>query len=477
MAVVGELEGLIQSHTELMSRGQIVDAAKVKEMINEYMDKKERSRRLYKGVTHQFDEFIYCAETNFERFRDILNYEHLTEMEYFYPEYFGELTGRVNKSCMEHLKIMKPMFAGLLFASSMTADGRILQQVVDHLLKQRNFDDLQRLFERLNETRNKINNYLAEKGKPASYPFIRDEGLASRLGRSIFATYEEEMQHNGSVKGYAAAKNAYQLAGLVGNYFPELELVADGNLVDAATEFMKEIALRVEGGNVNELVDFIDRFRKSPVAERFSKVHPELFTNYMNRQDVKQALESVVRNLLRKAEFGNAKRLSEGLDGMVSFRNTYKEHLELLKRDGFLIQAIDLADKLELKEAVTDELKMEVFEKLMDELERNNLPQTVQKVKKFSAKYKISAKSYPKIAEKTKGQLVDVEKKSPELRHALTGLYDILDIERPVISEVGGFGGLFDPVVGIFSFIFKIFVKMVVSIAGMGQKSKAAVKR
>ena len=477
MAVVGELEGLIQSHTELMSRGQIVDAAKVKEMVSEYMDKKEMSRRLYKGVTHQFDEFLYCAETNFERFRDILNFEHLTEMEYFYPEYFGELTGRINKSCMEHLKIMKPMFAGLLFASSMTADGRILQQVVDYLLKQRNFDDLQRLFERLNDTRRKINAYLVEKGKPNNYPLIRDEGLANRLGRLIYANYEEESQHGIGAKGYVAAKNAYQLIGLVGNYFPELELVADGNLIDVATDFMKEIALRVEGGNVNELVDFIEHFKKSPVAERFSKVHPELFTNYMNRQDVKQALESVIRNLLRKAEFGHAKRLSQVLDGMVSFRNTFKEHLDVLKRDGFLIQAIELADKLELKEAVTDELKMEVFDKLMDELERNTLPQTVQKVKKFSAKYKITAKIYPKIAEKTTGQLMDVEKKNPELRHILTGLYDILDIERPVVAETGGFGGLFEPIIGIFSFIFKIFVKMVVSIAGMGQKPKAAAKR
>ena len=103
MVVVGELEGLVSNHKLLISRGEISEAGKVKELIGGYLSKKDRIARLYKGIAEKLEEFVLCAEANFEKFQEIINYKMLTQLEYFYPEYFGELAENVGESAKKQM--------------------------------------------------------------------------------------------------------------------------------------------------------------------------------------------------------------------------------------------------------------------------------------------------------------------------------------------------------------------------------------
>ncbi|MBW7997697.1 MAG: hypothetical protein FVQ81_14205, partial [Candidatus Glassbacteria bacterium] len=101
MAVKGELEGLVHNHNVLISRGSIEDAAKVKELISGYLSQEDMVPRLYRSIRDKFEEFLSCAETNFGRFTEIINYEHLTQLEFFYPEFFTELATYIDNSAQK----------------------------------------------------------------------------------------------------------------------------------------------------------------------------------------------------------------------------------------------------------------------------------------------------------------------------------------------------------------------------------------
>src|SRR3972149_239666 len=98
MAVKGELEGLVTNHNLLISRGSIDEAAKIKELIGGYLSQKDIMPRIYRAVRDKFEEFLFCAESNFIRFREIINYKHLTQLEIYYSEFFSEFVRELNQS-------------------------------------------------------------------------------------------------------------------------------------------------------------------------------------------------------------------------------------------------------------------------------------------------------------------------------------------------------------------------------------------
>jgi len=156
MAVKGELEGLISNHNLLISRGSIVEASKIKELIAGYISQKDMIPRFYKAIRDKFEEFLFCAETNFGRFRDIINYKQLTQLEFFYPEIFRDFAKELHESCEKMFSAGNPLYSGLLAASSIHTSRDMLVKIVGHFLHKKNFKDLETVFRRLDETRNLI---------------------------------------------------------------------------------------------------------------------------------------------------------------------------------------------------------------------------------------------------------------------------------------------------------------------------------
>lgn len=473
--VVGELEGLISNHNLLVSRGQVVEAARVKGVIGEYLSQKDRANRLYKGVWGKFEEFLYCAENNFERFQEIINYKHLTQLEYFYPEYSAEFRRELKKSAQKLLQLGGGLYSALLVASSLSAEENVLHDVLQGLVGRKSYQDLQRLFDRLGETRQQVLAFNAQLGRHEDVPLVRDEEVRDRIGRLLFEAYSEETKRmEGTGAEFSTTRNAFRLASLLSNHLPELGLITDGSLISTATIYFKELARRVDLDSTGELVDFLTRFKANPAVRRFMAENPETFQSYLNSPDVREVLTELARNLLGKTRFDEVRRLAESLEGILSLAPTFRSHLASLKENGFFIQAIEMAEKLQLTEALTDDLKVEAFRKLLDELVDNpQKPANYQRVKKFAAKHRIGARQYPQLEEEILNRLEGLEKRFPELHPRLDPLYGLLQVERRKkrAGGAGGLGLLFDPIIWFFTLFFKVFVALVM--IGAGRQSAA----
>jgi len=467
MAIVGELEGLISNHNLLISRGQIIEAAKVKELIAGYISRRDMLPRLYKAIRDKFEEFLYCAETNFERFNEIINYKHLTQLEFFYPEYFNEFARDLKQSAEKMISLGNYLYAGLLCASSIHTDRKILYNVVEYFLLQKNYADLERVFERLEETRQLKMSYKPQQSLTESFSLISDPEIAQNIGKLIFEAYSEETRKlETQLGGYTPAKNAYKLATILTLYLSDLGLITDSSLVSTATLYFKELARRADMDNLDELFEFLEKFKNNPATKRFAGENPEMFNSYMNSPDVRDVLGELMRNLLGKAKFDQAKRLDESLEGIISFTPIFKDHLASLKENRFFIQAIEMAEKLQLKEEITDELKLEAFRKLMDDLGKNPVKASVQRVKKFCTKYRINVQTYPQITEEVISKLEELEKQNPEIAWDLSQLYPILNLEKKEEeSSTLAMGKLFEPIVIFFTWIFKMFVHLIKAFA------------
>jgi len=468
MAVVGELEGLVSNHKLLVSRGEIVEAAKVKDMIGEYLSQEDRRNRLYRGISEKFEEFIFCAETNFEKFQEIINYKMLTQLEYFYPEYFGELTKAIEESAKKHLTSGKQIFAGMLLASSRTADCHIIQNVIEYYLQKKMYPQLERIFDRMEETRQLIQTYSAENGKEGeAIPLITDEEVAEEVARKVFEAYSEETaKMENRTGGLVYAQNAYLLANILSARLPEQELLLDSSLVSSAVIYFKELARRADIDQTAELVRFVENFKKNPAAMRFAKDNPELFRNYLNSPDLKEVLDNLVRNLLGKTRFDEVNLLSVALEGMISFTTVFNDHLSSLKENGFFVQAIEMAEKLQLTEALTEELKLEAFRTLMGDYEASQVKSNWSRLKNFSVKHEINCEKFPQLAGEVAEKLEEIERINPDLKSDLNQIYDLLHLERKE-EETVAFNPfkLFEPVILFFTWIFKLFLRVVMALA------------
>ena len=311
MVVVGELEGLVSNHKLLISRGEISEAGKVKELIGGYLSKKDRIARLYKGIAEKLEEFVLCAEANFEKFQEIINYKMLTQLEYFYPEYFGELAENVGESAKKQMVSGQHFYAGLLLASSRTADNKILLTVIDYYLTKKMYPQLERIFNRMEETRQSLLALNAKDGKEFEITLFPNPKIAEEVGAKIFDAYSQETakMESQTVGGFSYAQNAYLLANILSARLPEQGLLLDSSLVSSGVIYFKELALRSDIDNTSELVRFIDSFKNNPASKRFSDENPELFRNYLNSPDLREVLDKLVRNLLGKTRFDEVKQV------------------------------------------------------------------------------------------------------------------------------------------------------------------------
>ena len=471
MAVKGELEGLISNHNLLISRGSIVDASKIKEVIAGYLSQKDMIPRFYKAIRDKFEEFLYCAETNFDRFRDIINYKQLTQIEFFYPEICKDFAKDLNGSCEKMFTAGNPLYGGLLAASSIHTNRDILVKIVGHFLQKKNFNDLEAVFIRLEETRDLILNLSPQNGIIKNIPLIADEEKAEKIGLMIFEAYSEESQvlENMQLSAGGSVRNAYRLATILTVYLPDLEMITDGSMASTATLYFKELARQVDIDNIADLVSFLDKFKQNPAIKRFSSENPQMFESYMNSPDVRDVLGELTRNLLGKTRFDEVKILDEALVGIISFAPIFKDHLASLKENGFFVEAIEMAEKLQMREEITDDLKIEAFRKLLADLHKNPVGPNLKRLKKFALKHKINVQAYPQIEEHTTQQLEEIDKLYPEISHDLESLYQILRIEKKeVVVGVLSLGKLFEPIYWFFALIFKLFIRLISVIAVRG---------
>ncbi len=473
MAVKGELEGLIHNHNVLISRGSILEAAKIKELIAGYLSQKDMAPRLYRAIRDKFEEFIYCAETNFERFKEIINYEHLTQLEFFYPEYFDELTIEINKSAEKMITAHSPLYTGLLLASSIHADKKIMAGIVEHLLDKHGFEEIERIFDRLEETRLMKMRMVNENSLVKDFPLINDSEAAERIGKALYELYNIEADKLENLQSEYSAANAYRIGNILTSYFDNLELIKDAEMASTATLYLKEVVARTNSDNIGKLISFLQRFRKNPAIKRYGEANPEIFGSYINSPDVRDGLVELVRNLLGKTRFDEVDKLSTTLDGMIGFQATFRDHLATLKENGFFVQAIDMAEKLQLRGEITNELKLEAFGKLLDEIHKNPVRGAVGRLKKFSAKQRINSESYPQISDMVSNKIHGVEKTNPEIAYDLEGLYRLLKIER---KQAGGSdfnpGKLFEPIIWFFGLLFRGFIRLAAIIAGSISSSR-----
>lgn len=471
MAVTGELEGLISNHNLLISRGFIVEAAKIKELIGGYFSQDELKPRLYKAISDKFEEFLYCAETNFSRFSEIINYKQLTQLEFFYPEIFKGFTKELNESCEKMFAAGNPLYAGLLAASSIHTSREILVKIVGHFLQKKNYHDLEAVFVRLEETRNIKLSLLPQNGINEEIPLIADQEKAEEIGKMIFDVYSDESQllENRQFGAHTSIRNAYKLATILTAYLPELGLITDGSIASTATLYFKELARQVDIDNIADLVSFLDKLKQNPAIERFASENPQMFENFMNSPDVRDVLGELVRNLLGKTRFDEAKVLDEALVGIISLAPIFKDHLSSLKENGFFVEAIEMAEKLQMRDEITDALKIEAFRKLMEDLHKNPIKTNIQRVTKFAVKHKISVQTYPKIQEPTSQQLEEIEKLYPEISDDLERLYQILRIEKKeVVDGILNLDKLFEPLYWFFALIFKPFIRLIIAVVTRG---------
>ncbi len=480
MAVKSELEGLIHNHNLLISRGSVVEAAKVKDLIAGYMSQKDMMPRLYRAIRDKFEEFIYCAETNFERFKEIINYEHLTQLEFLYPSYFNELPAEINKSAEKMIAAHSSLYAGLLISSSIHADKKILAGVVESFLERRKFDEIERIFDRLEETRLMKMQLVTEDSLVKDFPLISDDDAAERIGKAFYGLYSIEADKLENLQSDYSAGSAYRIGNILTSYFDTQELIKDAEMTSTATLYLKEIVARTNSDNIEKLISFLQRFRKNPAIKRYGEANPEIFGSYINSPDVRDGLVELVRNLLGKTRFDEVDKLSTALKGMIGFQPTFRDHLATLKENGFFVQAIDMAEKLQLRGEITDELKLEAFVKLMDELTKNPIKGAVGRLKKFSSKQGINSESYPQITAMVTNNIQGIEKINPELVFDLESLYRLLKIER---KQDGGLdfnpAKLFEPIIWFFGLLFRGFIKLAGIIGGVlssSRKSSSAAR-
>ena len=468
MAVVGELEGLVSNHKLLISRGEISEAGKVKELIGGYLSKKDRIARLYKGIAEKLEEFVLCAEANFEKFQEIINYKMLTQLEYFYPEYFGELAENVGESAKKQMVSGQHFYAGLLLASSRTADNKILLTVIDYYLTKKMYPQLERIFNRMEETRQSLLALNAKDGKEFEITLFPNPKIAEEVGAKIFDAYSQETakMESQTVGGFSYAQNAYLLANILSARLPEQGLLLDSSLVSSGVIYFKELALRSDIDNTSELVRFIDSFKNNPASKRFSDENPELFRNYLNSPDLREVLDKLVRNLLGKTRFDEVNQLSLALEGIVSFASLFNDHLTSLKENGFFVQAIEMAEKMQLTEALTEELKLEAFRTLMRDYEATQTKVNRSRLRNFCHKHGINCEKFPQLTEEVTEQLESIEQMNPEVSRDLDQLYTLLHLERkkPETFAFNPFK-LFEPVFLFFGWIFKTFLRVIMSIA------------
>jgi|GEM_PF-2326119 hypothetical protein len=470
MALKGELEGLISNHNLLISRGSVVEAAKIKELIGGYLSQKDMIPCFYKTIRDKFEEFLYCAETNYNRFREIINYKQLTQLEFFYPEIFKEFTKELNGSCEKMFMSGNPLYTGLMAASSIYTSRDILVKVVGHFLRKKNYNDLEAVFARLEETRNLKLSLSPQNGTIEETPLIADQEKAEKISMMIFEAYSDESQflENQQIGTDASVRNAYKLGTILTVYLPEIELITDGSMATTATFYFKELARQVDIDNIADLVSFLDKFKQNPAIKRFASENPQMFESLMNGPDVRNVLGELVRNLLGKTRFEEAKVLDEALVGIISFAPIFKDHLSSLKENGFFVEAIEMAEKLQMRGEITNELKIEAFRKLMEDLHKSPIKTNFQRVRKFAIKHKINAQTYPQIQEQTTQQMDEIEKLYPEISDDLEHLYPILRIEKKEVVGALNLGKLFEPVYWFFALIFKLFIRLIIAVVTRG---------
>ncbi len=474
MAVVGELEGLIRNHDLLISRGSIVDAAKVKALISEYMSRNDIITRFYKPIREKLEELLFCAENNFEKFQEVLNYKQITQLEFYYPEFFKEFSRDLNESAQGRIAAGVQFYAGLLAASSLHADRRILLRTIDHFLSKREYNKVQRIFERLDETIRTISDMGAETGAEKHYDLISDPDVAKEIGKLLFTAYSEETSRlEGPNPGFSFARNAFMLADIMSAYLPEYELITDSSLVSAAVLYFKELARRSDLDNTADLVRFIEQFRKNPATERFRRDNPELFSNYFNSQDVRDLLNDLVRNLLGKTRFDEARNIASALNGIISFDSIFLDHINSLKENRFYVQAIEMAEKMQMKDMLTDDLKIEALRTLMSDYIESPLKSNLKRLRNYCARYGVNGQSFPAIATQLREQLEQVERANPDLVTDINQLYHVFKIQR-TMREHGQIAllKLFEPIIFFFTWIFKIFLRIVTGSSGAVQPSK-----
>jgi len=476
MAVKGELEGLVHNHNVLISRGSILEAAKIKELISGYLSQKDMVPRLYRAIHDKFEEFTYCAESNFERFKEIINYEYLTQLEFFYSEYFTELTAEINNSAEKMIAVRSHLYAGLLIASSIHADKKILADVVEHMLEKKRFEEIERIVDRLEETRLMKMRMVKEDALVKDFPLINDDEVTERIGKALYEVYGIEADKLDDLESEFSAASAYRIGNMLTANFDSLKLIKDAEMASTATLYLKEVVSRTNSDNIDKLISFLQRFRKNPAIKRYGEENPEIFGSYINSPDVRDGIVDLVRNLLGKGRFDEVDKLSTTLEGMIDLQPTFRDHLGTLKESGFFVQAIDMAEKLQMREEITDELKLEAFTKLMDELQKNPIKGAVSRLRKFSGKRRINSETFPRITEMVTSKLKGVEDINPEISIDLEGLYRLLRIERKQASGASfNPGKLFEPIVWFFGLIFRGFIRVAVMLFGLlGSASKSS---
>ncbi|MEA2062864.1 MAG: hypothetical protein U9P14_04125, partial [Gemmatimonadota bacterium] len=174
MTAVGELEKLILTHDQFISRGQVIEAVEIKKLIGPHLSERDRAARLYRTVNEKAEEFIECAESNFEKFQEIINYKLLAQLEYYYPEYFGALTRALRDSAEKNIEDEQWLYAGLLCASSRTVDADIILSVINYFLGKKQYKQLMLIFERLGETRTAVQDFLAQDGEKTDIPLLEE---------------------------------------------------------------------------------------------------------------------------------------------------------------------------------------------------------------------------------------------------------------------------------------------------------------
>lgn len=479
MAVKGELEGLVANHNSLIARGSIAEAGKVKDLIAGYLSQKDMMPRLYRHIRDKFEEFLNCAETNFSRFQEIINYQQLTQLEFLYPEFFREFTREINESNDRMIATGTYLYAGLIAASSLNSDRKKLEVVIEYFLVKGNFNDIEKIFARLDETRRIKISLAPQNGQVKEYPLIDDQEVAERIGQALFEAFTAESEKLEQINSPFSARNAYKLATLLSLYLPELEKITDGSVTSTATTYLKELIAKTDIDDTADLVDFMERFKKNPAIARFSKENPHMFESYVNSPDIREKLNELILNLLGKTRFDEVRVLASSLEGVIPFGQLFKEHIGSLKEQGFFVQAIEMAEKLHMREELTDDLKLEAFRKLLAELADSPGLQVLSRVMKFSAKHRINSETYPQIVEDAANYLDGLEKVNPEIAYDLDRLYKQLKIEKQALSPAAAFnpGKLFEPVVWFFTLIFRVFLRLVGLLIARGSQTGAASER
>jgi len=296
----------------------------------------------------------------------------------------------------------------------------------------------------------------------------------------IFEAYSEESQllESQPVGNGASVRNAYKLASILTMYLPELELITDGSMASTATLYFKELAGQVDIDHIADLVSFLENIKQNPAIKRFAGENPQMFESYMNSPDIRDVLGNLVRNLLGKTRFDEAKMLDEALAGIISFAPVFKDHLASLKENGFFVEAIEMAEKLQMRDEITDELKIEAFRKLLGDLHKNPARPNLERLKKFAGKHKINVQAYPQIEEWTTKQLEEIEKLYPEISFGLERLYQMLRIEKKdVVAGTFSLGKLFEPVYWFFALIFRLFIRLITATVARGGKTDSKTGR